>query len=210
MKKGLLLLLVLSSVFVQAQTTLKEALFSGKLKNQPGTVIRNGDDLSSKIDTAQKATPGEAATTSAIDSSAQSVTGQTDTAATVTTDNARVAADSTTTAAPEAAPASAAAPKNNNTIWKTYMDSVASTLKTEVLASKKVKRGDYYVLVTYTIGTDGQTTVSDVAVSPENDYLHEQIKARLNVDTPQLAPVLNGAGTPRKAIKKYNFTLSKE
>ncbi len=55
MKKGILFLLLISSVFAHAQS-LKEALYGGKLKNQPGTVIHKGDDLSSKMDTASKAT----------------------------------------------------------------------------------------------------------------------------------------------------------
>src|SRR4051812_42051893 len=53
MKKGILLLLLISSVFAHSQS-LKDALFGGKLKNDPGTVIRKGDDLSAKIDTAHK------------------------------------------------------------------------------------------------------------------------------------------------------------
>ena len=56
MKKGFLLLLLISSFFANAQS-LKEALYGGKLKNEAGTVIRKGDDLSTKIDTATKATP---------------------------------------------------------------------------------------------------------------------------------------------------------
>ncbi len=53
MKKGILFLLLISSMFAEAQT-LKETLYRGKLKNQPGTVIRKGDDLSTKMDTVRK------------------------------------------------------------------------------------------------------------------------------------------------------------
>lgn len=56
MKKGLLILLLVSSYFADAQS-LKEALFSGKLKNDNNTVIRKGDDLSTKmVDTTRKVT----------------------------------------------------------------------------------------------------------------------------------------------------------
>ena len=93
MKKALLFLLLISSVFAQAQT-LKDALFSGKLKNDPGTVIRKGDDLSTKIDTTtHAATPATVTTPSTNNSTTQpdaavvSTTTQTDNAAKVTDNN---------------------------------------------------------------------------------------------------------------------------
>src|SRR5215218_3558232 len=89
MKKGMLLLLLVSSVFANAQS-LKEALYGGKLKNQPGTVIRKGDDLSSKIDTTHTVATDETsqtnATSPAVDSATTNVTTQTDPAAVTTTD----------------------------------------------------------------------------------------------------------------------------
>lgn len=206
------------SVFANAQT-LKEALYGGKLKNQSGTVIRKGDDLSSKIDSTTQVETAEAenATIAAVDSAANSVPVQADSVAVspTTTDNtgSTDAASSTTEATPPeaaSAPESAAAPKSNNAIWKIYTDSVASGLKAEALSSKKVKRGSYYVMVSYTIETDGQVTVGDVFVSPENDYLQQQIKDRFSVDTPRLSPVLNSSGTPRKVTRKSSFTLTKE
>lgn len=207
MKKGIILLLLVSSVSVKAQT-LKEALYSGKLKADAGTVIRKGDDLSTKMDTARNTTNDTLKTTATlpgVDSTTQSLPLQTDTALPTTTDTANVAGNATNkTAIP------AAAPTNNNTIWKAYMDTVVSTLKTEVLSSKKIKRGGYAILVTYTIDTDGQTTISDVFLSPENSYLQQQIKIRLDADTPRLNPVLNSVGAPRKVIKKHSFTVSKE
>lgn len=205
--------MLVSSLFVKAQT-LKDALFSGKLKNQSGTVIRKGDDLSSKLDTASKtATDNTAAiktATLATDTATKSGSTQTDAA--VSTTDAKSNTGSAITATPEAAAPkeTAAAPKSNNAIWKTYMDSVASTLKTEALASKKIKRGSYFVLVSYSIGTDGQVTIGDVSVSPENAVLKSGIEERLTVDTPRLSPVLDSGGTPRKVTKRYSFTLSKE
>ena len=225
MKKGLLLLLLVSSVFVQAQS-LKEALFSGKLKNESGTVIRKGDDLASMMDTtAHKAAPADTAKVIAVipadQMPAQQTTAPTDTAAAAPAmnakDNSTVATDinpAATTIAPAAgvtaATTAVAAPKSNNAVLKEYMDSVASALKTEALASKKVKKGSYFVLVTYTIDTTGQVAFGDVTLSPENEYLLQQVKAQLGNDAPRLSPVLNSAGAPRKVIKRYNFTLNKE
>lgn len=217
MKKGILIVLLLSSVFVKAQS-LKEALFSGKLKNDPGTVIRKGDDLSAKIDTAQKVPAADetAKTKTAIpptDSLSKITAGAvTPAAVPVKKDSALAVVDSAAamvdTSAAAAVPVTK--PKDNNAIWKTYMDSLNTTLKTEVLSSKKVKSGSYYVLVSYTIGTDGQVTVGDVFLSPENAFLQQQIKDRISLETPRLNPVLSDSGAPRKVNKKYNFTLTKE
>src|SRR5437773_2508123 len=55
MKKGILFILLTISVIININAqTLKEALYGGKLKTDSGTVIRKGDDLSSKIDTSKK------------------------------------------------------------------------------------------------------------------------------------------------------------
>ena len=227
MKKGILLLLLAGSGFAQAQS-LKDALFSGKLKNESGTVIRKGDDLASKMDTTtHRAAPADTAKVLAVipadQMPAQQTTAPTDTAAASVTpstnanDNSTAATDINNPAATTIAPAAgvtaataAAAPKSNNVILKEYMDSVASALKTEALASKKVKKGSYFVLVTYTIDTTGQVAFGDVTLSPENEHLLEQVKAQLGGDAPRLSPVLNSAGAPRKVIKRYNFTLTKE
>lgn len=215
MKKIFLLLLLAPAVFVQAQS-LKEALYSGKLKNEPGTVIRKSDDLASKMDTTQKVAPVETFNANAplpeADSSTKRVTTQTEPAAPANTDIKDNSVDAAQAVAPAAVvvPTAAVATKNNNAMLKLYMDSVAGTLNTEVMSSKKIKRGSYFVLVTYAIDTVGQVTFSDVFVSPENDYLQQQVKERLALETPRLTPVLSSNGAPRKVIKKYNFTLTKE
>ncbi len=220
MKKGILLLLLISSLFADAQS-LKEALYSGKLKNEPGTVIRRGDDLSSKMDTATRkpATDETAKANTAqpvVDSLAKKQPATTESAAVASTttekqENTPAATDTAATGEAAKAPDdTAAAPKDNNALWKAYMSGIIGTLKTEVLSSKKVKSGSYYVLLSYAIGTDGQVTVNDVFVSPENEFLQKQIKDRLALETLRLNPVLSDSGTPRKVNKKYNFTITKE
>lgn len=229
MKKGILLLLLVSSGFAHGQS-LKDALFSGKLKNKAGTVVRKGDDLTAQADTTQtsqldstlrsdttynKSTNDSGKIMSApvkvdtstdraplpLDSTRNELTAPNDPGVTSTTD----------TAAPETADAAKEnAPKNNNVLWKEFIDTVSSTLKTEVLPSKKVKRETYYITVSYTIGTDGQVEVTDVAVSPENSFLKDQVKSRLMADAPRLNPVLSSSGAPRKVNKRHNFTLTKE
>ena len=195
MKKGILFLLLVTTLTSNAQS-LKDALYGGKLKTDSGTVIKKGDDLSSKIDTTKKK-PVEQEKTKitavAMDSSITKMTVQTDSAAIVVNklDNNTVS-------------------KDNNKIWKEFMDTVISTLKQEVMTSKKIKKGDYYVMVDYEIGLDGQVTVTNVFPSPENKYIQEQVKERLSIDTPRLNPVLSGNGKPRKVVKRTNFTITKD
>jgi hypothetical protein len=218
MKKALLLLLLAGSVVFADAQTLKETLFGGKLKNQPGSVIRKGDDLTAKIDTSHTVAPVDTAVAKApasvTDAPASTVAVPADSAVAATIVSNEGSDNATTdTAAAEATPepeAAAAAPKSNNALIKEYMDSVATVLKAEALTSKKVKRGSYYTLISYVIETDGQVSFGDVFLSPENSYLQQQIKDRLASETPRLAPVLNSAGVPRKVTKKYNFTLTKE
>lgn len=245
MKKGILLLLLISSVFANAQS-LKEALYGGKLKNKPGTVVRKGDDLTAQVDTttqkldttntsiAADSIKAKSDPLAMVDSAANGTVRKRDSAVAATnparpntsvapgtvapdtTTSGAITAtspDSTNTAAEDAANApktEAAPPKSNNAIWKEFVDSVASTIKTEVLSSKKIKRETYYISVAYTIETDGQVTVGDVSVSPENKLLQDQVKSRLNQDTPKLAPVVNSSGTARKVTRRYNFTITKE
>lgn len=55
MKKGILFLLIVCAAATSAEAqSLKDLLYSGKLKKDTSAVIRKTDDLQSKIDTAQK------------------------------------------------------------------------------------------------------------------------------------------------------------
>jgi len=197
MKKGILFLLLISSVIANAQKTLKEALYGGKLKTDSGTVIRKSDDLSTKIDTSTKK-PVEQnklkMTAQAQDSSTTGLSAQADSASTpgVEVKENKVAS------------------KDNNKLWKEYVDSMVVTLKAEALPSKKIKKGTYFVIVEYEIGIDGQTAITNVWPTPENEFIQQQVKERLNLTAPKLYPVLAGNGQPRKVIRKYTFSLTKE
>lgn len=100
--------------------------------------------------------------------------------------------------------------KDNNKLWKEFVDSLISTMKQEVMTSKKINKGDYFVTVDYSIAPDGQVAITNVLLVPENKFLQEQVKERLSIDTPKLNPVLAGNGQARKVTKRYNFTLTRE
>lgn len=198
MKKGIFLVLMISfvSFFADAQK-LKDALYGGKLKTDTGTVIRKGEDLSLKIDTAAKK-PVETEKMKIVEANRDS-----------STINPAVQTDSAEMTGIDKKDNSSIT-KDNNKIFKAYMDSIISTLKAEVLSSKKIKKGSYYILVEYEIGTDGQVAIRNVWPSPENEFLQLQVKERLILTAPPLNPLLAGNGQPRKVIRKYNFTITKE
>lgn len=233
MKKSILFLLLAVSGMAQAQS-LKDLLYSGKLKSMPGVVIRKGDDLSKFIDTSAKApapavavaptapgvpaTAASPATASANTARPAAAANNNSTAATTvtseaTTQTSETVATENTTAETAAAPAPAPAPekpKDNNALMKDYMASVLNTVKGEGLTNKKIKKGTYYGTLSYTIETDGGVTVTDILLTPENDVLKKQIKERIDAEAPKLTPVVNSAGVARKLNRKYNFNITKE
>ncbi len=224
MKKAILFLLVIVTVTAKAQS-LKDLLYSGKLKNDSNTVIRKTDDLSTKIDTARKkqAEPEKPkiVATIPVDSpgskvappveQASTVAGTTAVAGTTSVAGTTAAVGTTEAVTTEAPVKNTAAPvKNNNKIWKEYTDSLSGSLKTEVLSSKKVKKETYYLMVEYEIDTVGAVSVTNVTASPENTFLQEQVKQRILLSPPQLSPVVDSSNKARKVKRKYSFNITKE
>jgi hypothetical protein len=206
MKKGIFFLLLAGLFAANAHgQSLKDLLYSGKLKKDSNTVIRKGDDLSSKIDTSTKKPVEQETvktTTANVDLAKKAGAQANSAGLIVDKDYSATTADNITS---NNTPA-----KNNNAVFKEYMDSLSSTLKTHVLPSKKIKSDTYYLYVDYEIGTDGQVNVTKVVSSPENSFLQDQVKQRLVLDAPKLDPVLDSTNKPRKVKRKYNFNITKE
>jgi hypothetical protein len=225
MKKTILFLLIITAVSARAQS-LKELLYSGKLKSDSNTVIRKTDDLKSKIDTGTRkpAEPEKPVVTAApVDSSVKKDATQTDVSTTGQVDSKTPPAGVTApvvaapliikdsgTAAAVPAKVTPAPAKTNNKIWKEYTDSLVGSMKTDVLPSKKVKKETYYLMVDYEIDTTGEVTITNVTVAPENEYLQDQVKQRILLSPPQLSPVVDSSNKPRKVKRKYNFNITKE
>lgn len=193
------MLMLVGTIAAQGQQKLIDALYGGKLKTDSGTVIRKGDDLSTKIDTTTKK-PQPPAQVRVNPVGADS-----------TVAGVNVAMDSAVVqqSTEPGAPMVEEKPKDNNAIWKGYIDELTTTLRTEVMTSKKIKGGTYSVLVEYEIGLDGQVTVNNVSSSPANSFLEQQIKERITLTAPQMTPLLNSFGKPRKALKKQMINLAK-
>jgi hypothetical protein len=196
MKNGILFLLLSYTATTNAQS-LKDLLYGGKLKSDTGTLVKKTDDLSTKIDTVKKKSVEPVKT--------KLVAVTKDSAA----KDAPVQADSVATPVAVEVKDNNAVTKDNTKLWKEYMDSMAITFKDEVLTSKKIKSGAYYIIIDYEIGPDGQVTIKEVYPSPDNSTLAKEIKERLILTAPNLSPVMGTNGKPRKVVKKYNFTLTK-
>lgn len=209
MKKAFLLfLLVAAAVTANAQQkqSLKDLLYGGKLKMDSNSVIRKGDDLSSKIDTAAKkpTEPEKQKTTTVAINPQKNAALKTDTVVAVVGPTDAVSTGETaitTTATPV---------KSNSKIWKEYTPSLIAGLTAEVLPSKKIKKEEYYVTVEYEIGTEGQFTITGVTSSPENEFLQGQVRDRIEQSPPQLSPVFDSSGKARKQKKKQSFLITKE
>lgn len=207
MKKLFFLILLFAGIQAQSQS-LKDLLFSGKMKSDSNSVIRKGDDLKDKIDTSTRK-PAPPAATAKKDSTAAPVAVKPAEAQPLPDSTAKLNVTGT-----EPQPArSVAAPVNpnveNNRRWKQFVDTVTGSIKAEVLPNKKIKKGDYSVIVDYSINTDGTVTIGNIYISPESDMLLQQLKERLSIDTPVLIPATSSNGATRKTNKRYNFIISK-
>jgi hypothetical protein len=201
MKKIILFMVVLAGAVSLNAQSLKDALYGGKLKLDTGGVIRSNEDFSKKIDTSRKL-PVEAPKPQATQAN---IVGHDSLGNPLVMGKDSVAVPMSVAAGQENAVVS----KDNNKIWKDYMDELITTLRTEVLPNKKVKDGVYSVLIEYEINVDGDISVANISASPGSSYLEEQIKQRMTLTAPKLNPLLGTNGKPRKALKKQTITLSK-
>ncbi len=212
MKKLIFFILLFAGMQAQSQS-LKDLLFSGKMKTDSGTVVRKGDDLKDKVDTSTKkpapAPVAEKAKAAPVVKEKDSLV--VDLSVPPPPPPPPPLPTSGTLKPEEAVPASpqAIATRDNNRIWKEFVDTVLGSIKAEVLSSKKIKKGDYSITIDYTINTDGSVTIGNIFVSPESSTIQEQLKERLGIDTPKLSPMVNTTGTARKVNKRYSTVLSK-
>ena len=205
--KPVLVLLFLAVGFAAHAQTLKELLYSGKLKNDSNTVIRKTDDLSTKIDTGDRRKPVQPKIDSVAASIAIAPIDSTKKEAAIAQSSVVTNEDTLAVATEVVAevPVQAAAPvKTPAKIWKEYADSLVVSLQQEVLSNKKIKKDTYYVTVDYELGTNGVVDVTNVVSSPANEILTNNIKQRLIDSPPNLGPV------PKKVKRKYNFTVTKD
>lgn len=98
---------------------------------------------------------------------------------------------------------------DNNRTWKKFVDEYTRIINTEMLTTKKIKKGGYTVTLEYEIGTDGVVSTKNIICDPKSENLVNLIQERMMPNAPQLAPqVVNGA--PRKSSKRQILVFVKE
>lgn len=163
MKSLLLLLFLFTGLSVFSQS-LRDSLFSGKLKADSALVAKS--KAAEKKDSLKNETPDAAKKTITDSASIKTV--------------------------PPLKPAITYA--DNNRIWKKFVDEQTKLINTEVLPNKKIKKGDYTVTLEYEIGTDGAVTTKNIICDPKNEILVDYIRDQMMANPPQLAPqIVNGA-----------------
>jgi len=221
MKYLILILFLIGGVFtVQSQEkkqSLKDLLFSGKLKKDSTGVIRSTDDLSQKIDTTTKKevpTVNSTAPTAPVNNNVQQgntavnpSTAITTTATATGIDAAAIKAD---TAAAVPITTTSAPAKSNTKLLKEYTDSLVRTLQEGPLKAKQIKKDTYYVMLDYEIDTNGQVNFTNVTSTPESSLLQAQVKQILDSTPLRLNPVTDSNNQGKKVKRKQQFTVTKE
>jgi hypothetical protein len=217
MKHVILVLFFIGAAFtVQAQEkkqSLKDLLFSGKLKKDSTGVIRNTDDLSQKIDTSTKKETSTANSTASpvnVQQDNAAVTSKAAASTTVVTSGLDVTTTKADTAAAVPVAATTAPAKSNTKLLKEYTDSLVKTLQEEALKSKQIKKNTYYVMLDYEIDADGKVTFTNVTSTPESSFLQAQITQILDSAPLRLNPVTDSNNQGKKVKRKQQFSVTKE
>jgi hypothetical protein len=216
MKNLFLVIFLFGGFAMQAQEkkqSLKDLLYSGKLKKDSTGVIRSTDDLSTKIDTSTKKEIAPVATNQKAanvqqDKNAAAPKGDTPTnASTIGAVAVTTNTDSAAIVAPVANPAPA---KTNTKLWKEYTDDLVKTLNDGVLKSKQIKKNTYYLMVDYEIATDGQVTFTNLTSTPENSFLLAQVRQIMDSTPLRLNPVTDSSNQSKKVKRKQQIIITKE
>ena len=227
MKSIVLFTLFLLAITAKSQS-LKEALYGGKLKADTGAVIRKGDSAKIKENMAQKVSDDSLKMAQKISDDSMKVVQK------MIADSIRreelaiekqkaIAAGLDTTAIVAAAAsvgiasvhpaihavAENAIPKDNNKIWKTYIDELSATIKSEVLTSDKVKNGTYSVLIDYEIKTDGSGQYCECGVGSKEFILGTTDQRQVNVQCSPVKPRYGHQWQTKNCSQKTNADICK-
>ncbi len=202
--KTILFIAVLFSGTMADAQSLKEALYSGRLKTDSGSVIKKGDSLQVRTNEEVKAHQDSLKIAAMVAKVVEDSLKKAGVAVnTVTGEVVENRVDSTGTMIP-------VEKLDNTAAWKKFIDEYTAVVKKEVDASNRVRKGAYSVLIEYEIGEDGSIVTNTIAAEPKNAFIEEQVKQRMMYNAPQLDPVRNANGTPRKVSRKQMLTIIKE
>lgn len=189
MKTLLLIIVLLSTTSVMAQS-LKDSLYSGKLKN-PLKQAEVAKD-SAKLEVAKNDTGSKNNVISSVSTSTENKTG---------TDVQRP--DDTM-------------PDSLNKLynakqkaWQRFIYQQTMIIAQMADESRKVKKGEYFIEFDYEIGLNGRVKVSNITCYPKNEFMMETVTDIMS-RPPVLAPPIYGDGKPRIATAKQQMTILKK
>lgn len=202
-------LLVLTATTLQAQS-LKDALFSGRLKSDSTGVVKKGDSLQLRttaearvfkdsmqqvaIADAKKADSLETIVGSSIVTTVMGSDGKVDTIISTPITIANKVADPNL---------------DNNAIWKKFIDQYKPILDKEVAESNRIKKGIYSVLIEYDIEEDGTVSTNKITSDPKNSALEDMVNKQMMFEVPPMHPVLGPNGKPRKLGRRQLLSFTK-
>src|SRR5262245_50442873 len=147
----ILVLFVSSSCFSQS---LRDSLFSGKLKADSALVAKSRiNEQKVKEDSARRV--------------------QIDSLKKIGADTTQLTSITTTPTKTELKYS------DNNKTWKKFIDEYRAVITAEMQISRKIKKGDYTVTLEYEIGTDGVVSAKNIICDPKSEGLVELIKDRM-------------------------------
>lgn len=181
-----LIILLACSMSLHAQKTLRDSLYGGKLKADTGARYVSNDTskyvapLTLKNDAVSPAVPGEKR------------------------NNDVPKLDEATM--PDSLNKSYYARQK---VWKRFIETNTQVISQQANDTKKVKKGEYQVEISYEIGVNGRVTNSAVTCNPPNEYLTEQY-TELMKRAPVLAAPVYSDGKPRALPATQTVTISKK
>ncbi len=186
MKTYFILIFLCCTVSAMSQS-LRDSLFSGKLKNplKPAEVAKDSAKKNTK-DSAEIAVTKKEATSSALAENKSVTEGQ--------------KPDDTM-------------PDSLNKLyyakqkaWKRFIDQQTMIISAQADENRKVKKGEYYIDFDYEIGLNGRVKASNITCSPKNEFLLETVTDILS-RPPVLAPPVYGDGKPRAVSARQQITI---
>jgi hypothetical protein len=90
--------------------------------------------------------------------------------------------------------------------WQRFIYQQTMILTQQADESKKVKKGEYFIEFDYEIGLNGRVKVSNITIYPKNEFMMETVTDIMS-RPPVLAPPVYADGKPRVASAKQQITI---
>ena len=93
--------------------------------------------------------------------------------------------------------------------WKRFIEINTGIISQQANDTRKVKKGEYSIEIEYEIGLNGRITTMSISCNPPNEFLTEQV-TELMKRPPILSAPVYGDGKPRTLNAKQAITIIKK